>query len=69
MTATLAGLALAIVVFLLAAYMERRPKADGELRWTPYIGIQMAALLAVIVALAHLVSLLTGTPLVGRYSG
>ena len=59
----------AAVVFLLAAFMERRPKEDGALRWTPYVGIQMVALLAIILACAHLVTLLTGTHFAGRFSG
>ena len=69
MTATLIALAVAVIVFLFAAYMERRPKVDGKLRWTPYIGIQMMALLAMIVALAHLVTLLSGTHFAGRFTG
>ena len=69
MAVTLGTLAAAALVFLLAAYMERRPKPDGELRWMPYIGIQMVALVVVILAIAHLVTLVTGTPFVGRFSG
>lgn len=69
MSVTLGVLAAAAAVFLLAAYLERRPKPDGELRWTPYIGIQMVALVVFMLACAHLITLATGTHFAGRFSG
>ncbi|MDD9902124.1 MAG: hypothetical protein OXT06_01015 [Rhodospirillaceae bacterium] len=69
MAMTLVGLALAVAIFAGAAYLERRPKEDGRPRWTPYIAIQMIALVGIVLACAHLVTLLTGTHFVGRFSG
>lgn len=68
MIGTAAALAAGVVLFLGATYMARRPKEDGELRWIPYGGLQFVAILVVILALAHIISLLTGQPLVGRFS-
>ena len=69
MAMTLVGLAVAVAVFAGAAYLERRPKEDGKPRWTPYIGIQIVALVAIILACAHLVTLLAGTHFAGRFTG
>lgn len=68
MTATLVVLVAAVMAFTVALWRERRPKQDGVVRWVPYTGIQFVALLVAILAAAHLVSLWTGTPLVGRFS-
>jgi hypothetical protein len=68
MTETLAVLAAGVALFLFATYMARRPREPGELRYIPYGGVQFVALLIVILALAHVISLLTGQPLVGRFS-
>jgi hypothetical protein len=68
LTQTLLFLAGAVAVFAFAFWRERQPKEDGVIRWVPYTGIQFAAMLAIFLALAHLVSLWTGTPLIGRFS-
>ncbi len=68
MVMTLAVLAAGVALFLFATYMGRRPKEDGKLRWIPYGGVQFVAILIIILALAHVISLLTGQPLVGRFS-
>ena len=67
------GLALTVVLLLLALavagtanWLERRPHELGRPPLVPYTAIQMVALVLAILMLAHLVSLLTGTPLVGR---
>jgi predicted ferric reductase len=60
-------LAAAVAVFAVATILARRPKEDGVIRWIPYVGIQFVALLAIILALAHVLSLLTGQPLMGRF--
>jgi len=60
-------LAGAAALLAFATYMARRPKEDGVIRWIPYVGIQFVALLGIILAAAHLVSLLTGQPLMGRF--
>ena len=66
MAVTLAALAAAIALFLYATYKARQPKEDGKLRWIPYGGVQFVAILVIVVALAHMVTLLTGHPFVGR---
>jgi len=63
---TLGVLAVAAVLLALASYGARRPRDLGELPLMPYGAIQFLALVAIIVMLAHLVTLLTGHPLVGR---
>ncbi|NKB59852.1 MAG: hypothetical protein GKS00_26375 [Alphaproteobacteria bacterium] len=68
MAATLAVLAAAVGLFLFATYKARQPHELGKLRWIPYGGIQFVAILIIVLALAHVISLLTGQPLVGRFS-
>lgn len=65
---TLAILCAALVAAGLANWRERRPRPLGTPPMVPYIAIQALAILVVILMLAHLVSLLTGTPLKGRLS-
>jgi len=60
-------LAAAVGLFAVVTYMARRPKEDGVIRWVPYVGVQFVALLAIILAAAHLLTLLTGQPLTGRF--
>jgi hypothetical protein len=67
-TGTLLVLLVAAAVFAFALWRQRKPKEDGVIRYVPYTGIQFVALLVVILAAAHLVTLWTGTPLVGRMS-
>ena len=66
LTATVVGLTLALVVFALATYQSRRPYEPGRSGLVPYGALQFVALLAVILMLAHLVTLLTGKPFAGR---
>lgn len=66
---TLAALAAAAVVFVLALLQHRRPRDLGEVTLLPYGGIQFVALVVAVLMAAHLVTLLTGTPLIGRFSG
>ncbi len=65
---TLLLFAIAIVVLIFAGWRERQPKEDGVIRWIPYTGVQFVAFLVIILAAAHLVSLWTGTPLIGKLS-
>ena len=60
-------LAAAAGLFAFATIMARRPKEDGVIRWIPYVGIQFVALLIIFLAVAHLLSLLTGQPFMGRF--
>ena len=68
LTATLVILGFAVAVAAFANYKGRQPYEPGVTRWIPYTGLQFVALLVVVLMLAHLVTLLTGTPLVGRFS-
>ncbi len=63
---TLAILIAAFAVFAGAIFISRKPVEPGQVRMIPYGGIQFLAIAVVLVAAAHLISLLTGTPLVGR---
>lgn len=63
---TVALLLLALAVAGAANWRERRPRDLGRPPLVSYTAIQMIALVVAILMLAHLVSLLTGTPLVGR---
>jgi uncharacterized membrane protein YjjB (DUF3815 family) len=63
---TIAILAAAVVVGLAANLLSRRQPAPGEVRLVPYLGVQFVCLAVAVVMLAHLISLLTGTPLQGR---
>jgi hypothetical protein len=50
----------------LANWRERRPRDPGQVPLISYAAIQMVALVVALLMAAHLVSLLTGHPLVGR---
>lgn len=64
LTLTILGIAIAITVF--ANVMERRPWEPGRIRWVPWHAIQFMGILAIILMCAHLITLLTGQPFVGR---
>ncbi|MAG97575.1 MAG: hypothetical protein QF797_13400 [Alphaproteobacteria bacterium] len=66
LTLTLIVLACGLALAGFANFMSRRPPPPGQVRLMPYTGLQFVGLLVVILMLAHLVSLLTGTPLEGR---
>ena len=63
---TIAILAAACAVFGGAIYISRRPVEPGQVRLIPYGGIQFLAIAAILVTAAHLISLLSGQPLIGR---
>ena len=67
MTATLVILGLGLALTVFANVMARRPVEPGDVRLIPYNGLQFLGLVVVILMLAHLVTLLTGTPLEGRH--
>jgi hypothetical protein len=50
----------------LANWRERRPRDPDKVPLISYTAIQMVALVIALLMMAHLVSLLTGHPLVGR---
>jgi hypothetical protein len=63
---TIAVLIAALLIAGAANWRERRPHDLGRPSLVPYSAIQALAVLVIILMLAHLVSLLTGTPLDGR---
>lgn len=65
---TVAILLIAVVIAGIANYQARKPAEPGRVRWVPYVGVQFLAILIMVLMLAHLVSLVTGQPLVGRLS-
>jgi uncharacterized membrane protein YjjB (DUF3815 family) len=67
--ATLAILLAAFAVAALANYRERRPREVGKVPLISYSAIQMVAVVVAILMLAHLVSLLMGSPLKSRFLG
>ena len=68
LTVTLIVLGVAVVLAAFSNYKARQPYEPGVVRWIPYTGLQYVAILVIVLMLAHLVTLLTGTPLVGRFS-
>lgn len=68
MTATIIVLVISAAVFGFANWRARKPYEPGKPDMVPWVPIQFAAILGVVLMLAHLVSLLTGQPLTGRFS-
>jgi hypothetical protein len=66
LTPTILVLIGALVAAALANWRERRPGDPGRVPLISYAAIQMVALVVALLMAAHLVSLLTGHPLVGR---
>ncbi len=65
--ATTAVLAAALAVFVVCAVMVRRPYEPGRIWRVPYTAIMWVSALVAVLMLAHLVTLLTGTPLKSRF--
>lgn len=65
---TLALLALGLGLIAVARWCESRPRELGEVRLFPTTLVLAIGVTAAVVAAAHLVSLLTGQPLKGRYT-
>lgn len=63
---TIAILVVAFAVFAGAIFISRKPVEPGQVRMIPYGGVQFLAIAVVLVTAAHLITLLTGTPLIGR---
>lgn len=62
---SLLGAVAAGIAFAVCWLLERRPRNFGEVRLFPYIPVMMVCLVAVLVLLAHAVSLATGKPVGG----
>lgn len=60
---------IALVLLVLSAWRARRPHVPGQLPLIPWTAVQYVALVVFILMLAHLVSIWSGHPLIGRRSG
>jgi hypothetical protein len=63
---TLLLLALGLALAVLCLWHQQRPRELGEVSWFPATLLLGVALVMVVLAVAHLITLLTGHPLVGR---
>ena len=64
---TVAVLLLAVAVAAFTGHRQRRPAEPGVPRLIPYVGLQIAAVVVIVLMLAHLVTLLSGQPFTGRF--
>ena len=64
---TVALLAAGLILTGIARWHETRPRQLGEVRLFPATAVLAVGVLLSVLAATHLVSLLTGTPLHGRY--
>jgi hypothetical protein len=67
MTPTLVVLFAAAVVFGVSVHGERRPYIPGRLWKMPYKALMFVSVLVAVLMLAHVVTLVTGTPLRSRF--
>ena len=67
LTLTLIILSVCLAVLGVAQIRERRKYEPGRITLIPWVPLQFLAMMGMILMLAHLVSLLTGEPLVGRF--
>ena len=49
--------------------MSRRPYEPGRLPLIPYAAVQFIGVVVILLMLAHLITIWTGTPFVGRSRG
>ncbi len=63
-TIALIGAAMALIVYLV--WLEKRPVELGKPRLVPLTPVLFLCILVLIMALAHVISLLSGTPYMGR---
>ena len=64
---TLALLAAGLTLAGLGRWQEAHPRELGEVRLVPTVALMAVGVLLAVLAAAHLVTLLTGIPLRGRY--
>lgn len=67
LTLTLIILAVCLAILGVAQIRERRKYEPGRISLVPWLPLQFLAIFGIILMLAHLVTLLTGEPLVGRF--
>ena len=65
---TLVALAVAVAALAASFWHAHWVRTTGRIGWIPYAMVDIVAGLVIVIMLAHLVSLLTGTPLRGRFS-
>ena len=65
---TLALLVVGLALTGLARWQDTRPRELGEVRMFPVVPVMAVGVMLSVLAAAHLVSLLTGVPLKGRYT-
>lgn len=68
LTATLIILGICIAVLVAGQIRERRRYEPGRVGLIPWVPLLFIALLGVMLMLAHVISLLTGEPFVGRFA-
>ncbi len=68
LTATLLILAACIAILVAGQIRERRRYKPGRVSLIPWVPLQFIAMLGVMLMLAHVISLLTGEPFVGRFA-
>jgi len=56
----------AMALLLLATWRARRPYEPGRLPIIPWNGVLYGSLVVAVLLLAHLISIWTGHPLIGR---
>ncbi|MGD9507321.1 MAG: hypothetical protein AB7I59_12255 [Geminicoccaceae bacterium] len=66
LTWTVALLIVGLSLAALARWQETRPRGAGEVRLFPVLPVMAAGVILSVLAAAHLVSLMTGSPLKGR---
>jgi hypothetical protein len=66
LTWTLALLVAGLSLAALARWQETRPRRVGEVRLFPVLPVMAVGVILSVFAAAHLVSLMTGSPLKGR---
>ena len=65
---TLALLVVGLALTGLARWQDTRPRELGEVRMFPVVAVMAVGVMLSVLAATHLVSLLTGVPLKGRYT-
>lgn len=68
-TTTLIVLGIAAIITVAANLMSRRPYEPGRLPLIPYAAVQFIGVVVILLMLAHLITIWTGTPFVGRSRG
>ena len=64
---TLIILGICVAAFAFANYKSRQPYVPGQTTLVPYVPIQFIALVGIVLMIAHLVTLVSGQPFVGRF--